>query len=212
MKKLFLTFGILVVLALSQAQAQSIVQLTTQLALDIEKLSELKNILNDLYKGYEIVDKGYSTIKNIVSGNYDLHKAFLDGLLAVSPAVQNYQRVVDVINSEEELVKEYTTAGAQFRSSGVFTSSELDYIGKQYSTLLSLSLKDLDELTKVLTSNELRMSDYERISAIDRIASGMDDKLAFLRAFNSNTSVQALQRQRDLNDIGTVRGLFGISK
>src|ERR1700742_4837176 len=118
MKKLFLTFGILVVLALSQAQAQSIVQLTTQLALDIEKLSELKNILNDLYKGYEIVDKGYSTVKNIVSGNYDLHKAFLDGLLAVSPAVQNYQRVVDIINSEEELVKEYTTAGAQFRSSG----------------------------------------------------------------------------------------------
>ena len=55
-----------------------------QLLLNVEKLAQLKQILKDMYKGYEIVSKGYNTIKNISEGNFDLHKVFLDGLMQVS--------------------------------------------------------------------------------------------------------------------------------
>jgi hypothetical protein len=211
MKKVFTLVGLIVICFCNSVKAQSIPQLAEQLVLDIQKLSELKSILSDLYKGYEIVDKGYTNIKNIVSGNFDLHKAFLDGLLAVSPAVKNYQKIADIINSQEEIIKEYTVAKRQFQGSGVFSPTEMNYISNVYGNLLNLSLNDLGELTKVLTASELRMSDYERLTTIDRIGKNMDDKLSFLRSFNSNTSVQALQRQRDLNDIGTVKSLYGIN-
>ncbi len=36
-----------------------------QLLLNYEKLNQLKNILSDMKKGYQIVSKVYSTIKNI---------------------------------------------------------------------------------------------------------------------------------------------------
>ena len=56
-----------------------------QLLLNWEKLTQFKQILQDMYDGYQIIHKGYTTIKNISSGNYQLHKGFLDALLEVSP-------------------------------------------------------------------------------------------------------------------------------
>ena len=61
------------------AQSQELEQLT----LDIEKLAQFKQILSDLKKGYQIVSAGYSTIKDLSQGNFNLHKTFLDGLMLV---------------------------------------------------------------------------------------------------------------------------------
>src|SRR5579863_2568221 len=66
-----------------------------QLVLDIEKLTQLKDILKDLKEGYQVLDKGYSAIRDIAQGNFNLHKAFLDALLTVSPTVKNYARVAE---------------------------------------------------------------------------------------------------------------------
>jgi len=211
-KKYVLMMGMALLLFAGNIQAQSIAQLTTQIVLDTEKLSELKSVLQDMYKAYTVLDQGYTGIKNIVSGNFNLHKAFLDGLLAVSPAVQHYEKVADIINAQEQLVKEYKSANDQFKAGNAFTEQEMNYIGTVYGNLFNQSLKNLDELTMVLTANQLRMSDAERLSAIDRIDRDMQDKLAFLRFFNNNTSIQALQRTRAQNDLGTVRSLYGINK
>ena len=35
--------------------------------------------------------------KIFLQGNFNLHKAFLDGLMMVSPAVKKYKRVADII-------------------------------------------------------------------------------------------------------------------
>jgi hypothetical protein len=125
--------------------------------------------------------------------------------------VKNYQKVVAIINAQEQIINEYTAANSQFSKSNAFSVSEMAYMGRVYGNLFNLSLKDLEELTMVLTASELRMSDHERLSAIDRIGNNMDDRLSFLRNFNNNTSVQALQRTRDQQDIGTVKSLYGIS-
>lgn len=211
MKKWCLIFISILVFSCMNAKAQSIAQLTEQLILDIQKLSELKSILQDMYKSYQIIDKGYTDIKNIAEGNFNLHKLFLDGLLAVSPTVKNYEKVVDIINTQQQIVKEYKSASKLFNSGNIFSTQELDYISQVYNNLFNLGLKDLDELAMIMTDSELRMSDAERLSAIDRIDKGMQEKLSFLRSFNNNTSVQALQRAREQNDIGTIRSLYGIS-
>ena len=77
-----------------------------QLLLDVEKLVQFKQILNDLKKGYDILNGGYNAIKNISQGNFNLHQTFLDGLLQVSPAVQNYERIADIIQLQLRIVRE----------------------------------------------------------------------------------------------------------
>ncbi len=181
-----------------------------QLLLDVQKLSALKGILNDMYKGYEIVSNGYETIKNISEGNFNLHEAFLDGLLAVSPTVQNYKRIADIINDQLMIIKEYKTAYTRFKEDENFAPDEITYIGKIYGNLFNESLKGLDELMMVITASTLRMSDDERLSSIDRIYEDMQDKLTFLRYFNNSTSILEVQRAKEKNDVTTMRGIYGI--
>lgn len=176
---------------LASAQAAEI----TQLVLDIEKLTQLKQILKDMKSGYDIVSKGYGTIKELSKGNFDLHHAFLSGLLVVNPKLRNYSRVADIITAQAEILKEYQSAFHSFKASGRFSAAEIAYLSDVYGNLLDRSLQNLDALTMVLTDSGLRMSDDERLEAIDHIYDDMQDKLVFLRDFNQK--VFSLTRQRE---------------
>lgn len=190
----------------ARAQSDEAVQLT----LNIEKLAQLKQILADLKRGYEIVSKGYHTVKDLSEGNFSLHKTFLDGLLEVSPTVRKYKRVGDIINHQVLLVREYKQAYARFQSADVFTPSQIAYIGRVYDRLSGESLKNLDDLLNIITASRLRMSDEERISAIDRIYLEMDQKLQFLRSFNGSTAQLALQRKQAQAEINSSKLIHGI--
>ncbi len=59
------------------------------LLLNVEKLMQFRQILDDMKKGYEIIAQGYGTIKNIAEGNFSLHDVFLDKLMqAMSKGTQ----------------------------------------------------------------------------------------------------------------------------
>jgi len=210
MKKCIFLIGMGVLLGPAVTQAQTIPQLVEQIVLDTEKLASLKDILQDMYKAYTIINAGYTDIKNISEGTFNLHKAFLDALMAVSPAVQNYGRVVDIINAEYSIVAEYKAAYSKFSADGHFTIQELDYMNTVYTNLFNQSLNCLNELAMVVTANQLRMSDAERLRAIDRVYTGITGQLSLLRTFNNNTSIQAIQRAREANDVGTLKSIYGI--
>lgn len=169
-----------------------------QLLLNVEKLAQLKKILSNMKKGYEIVSTGYNTIKDISKGNFNLHDAFLNALLQVSPTIRKYKRVTDIITCQSQIVKEYRSAFNRFKSTNLFNSSEIIYMEDVYKNLFNKSLQNLDELSIVITAGKLRMSDDERIAAIDRIYKDISDKLIFLRNFNNEGSVLAVQRGREM--------------
>lgn len=190
--------------AMSQAQELE------QLALDIEKLSQFKKILSDLKAAYDILYGGYTTIKNISQGNFSLHETFLNGLLAVSPSVRQYKRIGDIITIQLQLVKESKSAKSGFAASNGFSAQELSYISGVYARLLDGSLKDLDALVDIITANKLRMSDEERLNGIDRLFKTMEDKLVFLRHFNGNTSILAVERSREQADISSMKKIYNL--
>jgi hypothetical protein len=206
-----LLFGLMLLLFAGGGRAQSIVQASEQLALDIEKLSELKGILKDMYTAYEIIDKGYTDVKNIVEGNFNLHKAFLDALLAVSPAIQGYSKVERIISAESQILSEYKVASKQLAGSGRFSIAELDYMNGVYANLLNRSATCVSELVMLLTADELRMSDAERLEGVDRVDADISSQLRLLKLFDSGLAVQASLRAREAGDIGSIRGLYGIT-
>lgn len=179
-----------------------------QLALNIEKLAQFKQILSDLKKGYEILSGGYKTIKDLSEGNFNLHKVFLDGLLEVSPTVKKYKRVADIVDYQILLVKEYKTAFNQFKNGDWLKEGELGYISKVYENLFTLSIKNLDDLLTVVTAKKLRMSDDERLKAIDKIFEDMEDKLVFLRSFNNDTAVFIRQRKAEKREVDGMQGYY----
>jgi hypothetical protein len=202
--------ALLIAMAVLSFQAFPQSQEAQQLLLNWEKLTQLKKILNDMYAGHKIVYKGYTTIKDISEGNFNLHKDFLDGLLEVSPAVRKYKRVADIMNFQIKIAREYKTAYNQFRQDKNFAPEEIDYLGKVYGNLFNQSLKSLDELTMIITAGSLRMSDDERLQAIDRIYSEVVLQFSFLQEFNNSTAVLSVQREKDAQEIEVSRKLHGI--
>ena len=207
MKKLVVLLGFILITGFkSQAQVYEL----ERLVLDIEKLAQLKNILTDLYKAYEILSNGYSAIKNISEGNFNLHKAFLDGLLAVSPAVQKYARVVDIVEDQGKIVSEYKAAYHVFSSNPHFSPDELVYLSTVYNNLIEKSEQNLENLLNIMTASKLRMNDAERLQAIDRLYADTHGQLSFLRNFNSRAGALALERSKSEQDVDGVRSPYGV--
>lgn len=202
---------VIILLVPAWVRAQSVADDIQQLLLDVQKLAQMKQILSAMYSEYTMLQQGYEQIKGLSQGTFSLHKAFLDGLLLVSPAVSSYPKVTDIISKEASLIGSYNAASGYFRGSGVFTSQELDGFSTNYGSLLQRGQKDLDELTMVMTDGELRMSDAERLAAIDRIDADMTRQLTLLHSFNNMAALQAAQRARAAGEVGTVRGLYGIT-
>jgi hypothetical protein len=209
MKKVAIIFILAILGGSVQSAAQS--QEVQQLLLNVEKLAQLKQILNDLKKGYTIVSTGYNSIKNITQGNFGLHKAFLDGLLKVSPTVKKYRKVKELIKFQVSIVRECKSAYRRFSRAGNFTVKEIGYLSNVYANVLSRSIKNVDRLTTVITADKLRMSDDERLKAIDGIYDDMQDKLVFLRHFNNNTAILAIQKAREREDLQSVKEIYGIN-
>jgi len=98
-------------------------------------------------------------------------------------------------------MQEYKGAYNYFKGTGSFTLEEINYMEKVYVNLFQQSLKSLDELLMVITASRLRMSDDERLDAIDRIFSDMQDMLTFLRSFNKSTKLLAAQRIQEQAEV-----------
>ena len=208
MKKFAITIFTFLSFSFTGIKAQS--EEAQQLLLNVEKLAQLKKILKNMYKGYEVVSKGYNTIQDISKGNFNMHQVFLDELMKVSPVVKRYKRVADIIQSQSQILTEYKTAQRRFKGSNLFNTSEWNYIIEVNKNLFNISLKNLNELALVITARQLRMTDDERILAIDRIYKDISDQLIFLRSFNSENAALALQRKLEQQEIKVSEKLNGL--
>ncbi len=82
------------------------------------------------------------------------------------------------------------------------------YMNGVFNALLNQSLNNLTTLANVITAGNLRMSDAERLQAIDHIYSDTQNKLVFLRSFDNQVAILSLQRAKAQNDVNTLQKLY----
>lgn len=205
---LLLTCLTLGLLAPKQSGAQAAE--AEQLLLNVEKLAQLKSMLQDLKKGYALLQEGYGAVRDISEGNFSLHENFLNRLLQVSPAVRTYFRVGDIVRTQGRLLSEGRSALRQLAGSGQLSAAELAYAEGVYRRLLQKSTRSLEELILVLTSGALRMSDGERLAAIDALWRTTEEQLGALHRFTSGARLMALARARERSDITAMRKLYSL--
>lgn len=196
--------GLLLCSHAASAQRQEV----AQLLLNVEKLAQFKEVLRQMKQGYKLLSKGYGTVKDLTQGNFTLHETFLDGLLKVSPAVKKYHGVAGLVRSQLQLAQQAKTAFRSFSQSDCFTASELAYIGRIYGRLLAQSIQLLDELSTLLSDGALRMSEAERIGAIDELLAQQQQRRDFLHYFNAQTQLLKVQRLKELNDVRAAQRFY----
>lgn len=210
MKKILFSTLIVGACSISQSNAQS--HEAQVVALDVLKLSELKNIISQMKTAYEVIDGGLKVVKGISQGNFNIHKTFLDGLEEVNPEVAKYKRIADIIELELKIKDLSQDAFNHFKNDPSFSAEEIDYISNVYGRVGKTALKGLDELLIVITSGEAKMMDDERIKAIDRIYFEVLGAYNALATFNNELKFISYQRADEDNDMARFQKLYGIEE
>lgn len=176
--------------AFGQTWSEWFKQKKTQKRYLLEQIAALKVYAGYLKKGYEIVDGGISTVRDITRGEFSLHNAFISSLKQVSPLISKDVRVAEIIALQIGILGGF----AEIKGSEYLSAEDLAYIRLVQGVVTLDCFNDLEELLLVVTSGRLEMKDDERLERLAKVYENMLGKSAFVRDFCGN--VASLMRQR----------------
>lgn len=179
-----------------------------QLLLNVQKLDQLKDLLENMKEKYQILNQGYQQVTNLAEGNFRLHEVFLNRLIQVNPKVRSYHRVGEIIQLQIQMVQAIAASKQEFRFHDLLNEEELDQVFRVYSSFSSSSLKNLGELTLLLTDGELQMDDWERLQGIDRVYESMQSLSSGLGRYHVSLRGLTELRKSHLLDTKTLKNVL----
>ena len=185
-------------------------QKKTQKKYLLQQIAALQVYIGYAKKGYNVADKGLTTIRNIKNGDFNLHRDFFGALKQVNPKIKKYAKVADIIAYQVRIIKETKKTLEGIRETSQFTPDELDYCKIVFDNLLEDCLKSIDELFLLITSGELEMKDDERIKRIDAMYADMQNKYAFCSSFSEEMGLLSVQRVGEQIEINRSKILNGL--
>lgn len=185
-------------------------QKQTQRKYLVRQIALLQVYLGYLKKGYEIADKGLTTIHNIKNGDFNLHRDFFGSLRNVNPHIANSAKVADIIAFQVYIIQNIKRVNSFCRDNEHFTPEEIRYVAAVYSNMMFLSDASISELLLIIRANETEMKDDERLMRIDRLYDDMLDKHAFVKSFENDVRIMAREREREQRSIELTRKQYDI--
>ncbi len=196
----------------SQTTAEWTQQKKTQTKYLIQQIEALQTYVDHVKKGYVIANKGISTVQTIKNGEWNLHKDFFGSLSVVNPAIKKYAKLADIISMQGRMTKQVKSLIQESRNGGLLNPEEIDHVVKICDHVLSECLKNMDELTMIITSGELEMRDDERIKRIETIYTTMQDKSVFIQSFGNSITMLARQRIHEKLEVETSKNIHGLNR
>ncbi|MCA6450131.1 MAG: hypothetical protein IM584_02310 [Chitinophagaceae bacterium] len=181
-----------------------------QLQLNMEKLVQLRLMLQQAKQGYQLLQNGYTAVRDAARGNYDLHKSYLDGLLQVSEQVRNAPAVKRITANWVKAQKEYRDWLTKMQGMGAGRFMELSLWNQRYQQVAYEMGVVLDQLGVLLAPGGLRMSEGERIASIERLAVVSDQPLLGLRQFIKEQTVLVAGKVQQEKDRQAMLRLYGL--
>jgi hypothetical protein len=180
-------------LAVQQVQNKTIVLQNAQ--------KELENVMSKLQ---------LDDISSWVEKQRKLYEDYYNELWQVKQVIADYDKVKDIVKLQSRIVSEYTRAYGLFKQDKHFTRDELDHMFQVYTGILSESLKNVDQVLLVVNALVTQMDDAGRMEIINKAATGVQKNYNDLQRFNQQNVQLSLERGAEMNDIETVKQLYGI--
>ena len=213
MKRIHLISTVLLLFAIpasAQTWGEWFNQKSTQRKYLLQQIAALKVYTEFLRKGYTVVKDGTGLIRDIKSGDFNLHKDYFGGMKTVNPAIKQYDKVEDIITMHALMLRERQSIMTKAAGSKRFSNEEIRALLKLYAALSDEAGKDLDELLMVVENGTLELSDDERIKRIEQLYVRMQGKLSFQRKLNKNIMAISSGRKRQSDDNDIMKAIMGI--
>ena len=183
-------------------------QKKTQLEYLLEQIAALKVYLEYLKKGYEVAQKGLSTIELITDGSFSRHKDYFNSLKQVSPVVANSSKVNEVLLIQQQIIGDFKNLLQDIRGDQNLNPDEIEYIQAVYQGMLITGNAFLDELTVITTSGEVEMKDDERLLRLDKIHEDVLHQYSFVQDFIACVSMLSVSRAKERSQWQSIENLY----
>jgi hypothetical protein len=211
--KVVLLIGVVLVLSFpSRAQTfnEWFRQKKTQREYLAKQIALLQQYIGYVKKGYDIANKGLTTISQIKNGDLKIHEAFFASLKQVNPSVEKYPKVADIFSSLIEINATCGVAEGGFAASDFLDQDIREYAHQVFSGIRSYNKQSLADLLILIENDRLQLSDDQRLSRIDNIYNEVKEREAFCTVFIDQVDLLARQRRSEAADIKMQEVLYGL--
>lgn len=212
--RMIVIIAVLMILVFKSAYTQTTQEWTQQKSTQkkylLQQIAALHTYISYTKKGYDIVNKGVTTLRNIKKGDFNLHQDFFNHLKNINPKISRYAKVADIVAYQLRIIKQTKEAVTGIKATKQFTSQETDYCVAVLNNLLTECGKTIDELMMIITDGQLEMKDGERLKRIDALYADMQNKYAFCSSFSEDMALLTMQRLSEQVQINYSKILNGI--
>jgi hypothetical protein len=180
--------------------------------LGIQKVQTQTVYLQDAQKEVEnaMQQLHLTDITGWVQKQKDLYSEYYQELWEIKNAISAYQRIKDMINKEQQLLSNYKQAYALIQQDKHFSQAEITHIYNIYSGIINQSSQNIGQVTTVINAFITQMSDGDRLRIIDEAGDRIDKNYIDCMLFTQQNIQLSLERSNDMNDLTTVKLLYGI--
>jgi hypothetical protein len=193
----------------AQAPEEWLEQKKTQKKYLLQQIAALQEYSGYVQKGFDIAQKGLTTISAIKHGDFKMHNVFFSSLRSINPTVGNHSKVEDIVALHLEILAAHQKAKELLKNQ-VWNADDRSYMRAVFSKLIEECAANVEELMLIISPERFEMKDDERIKQIEKLYDEMSDKCTFARSFLNQIMVIALSRVKEANDISTTRKVYGI--
>jgi hypothetical protein len=181
----------------SQTFSEWFQQKKTQKKYLVQQIALLQVYLGYLKKGYTIVNNGITTVRQIRSGEFDLHSTFYTSLSRVNPQIKQYSKAAAILRNQQLILSTYRSTIESIRGSPYVPAEQTDWLYRTCQPFLEDVAATTHHLIAVLTNGRLKMSDNERIGQIDKLYDQSKKQLIFIQQMATDASMLKTQRSKD---------------
>ncbi|MET6997866.1 hypothetical protein [Chitinophaga defluvii] len=185
-------------------------QKKTQREYLLKQIVLLQQYMGYAKKGYDIAQKGLTTISQIKNGDFSLHSFFFQALKQVNPLISEYPKA-------EALLSSFTWSEATCRntirkvnSSGFLSAGDVEYALAVLENVRTENEESINVFLLVITPDKLQLSDDERLKKLDDLYVEVLDRQAFIGSFCDEIGLLEKQRRSDIQDIEVQKVLYGL--
>lgn len=140
----------------------------------------------------------------------DLYGDYFEELWKVKDVIVLYEKAKDVVVKETKIVAAYRQAMSLFQADKHFTVDELQHIEQVYTGMIEESLKNVDQITLVLSAFSTQMSDARRLEIIRDASDNIDKVYRDMMTFSNENALLSIQKVSDENEYNFLRKIYGL--
>ncbi len=135
----------------------------------------------------------------------ELYDDYYQGLWKVKSIITQIKRVKEIAETQKKLVEGYARSWQYIQNGGQFSAAELVLIQDRYGKILGQSIRNLEELTGLLSSMNSQQSDADRLERIHLLDTHMQDNYRDLMRISMQLETLSRQRSHTKGAVKTLK-------